>query len=124
MHLGICTIQRDRAKWLAEWVAFHYVVGFRKFFIYLHKCSDNSSEIVLSLKKIFDIVYLSEPKFLNICEFKVVFHLIYKSYVIKDVPAVLPNSLKQTLSLINKSKGNEMDFSYSRNTNNFATGKF
>jgi len=77
-----------------------------------------------TLKKIFDIVYLSEPKFLNICEFKVVFHLIYKSYVIKDVPAVLPNSLKQTLSLINKSKGNEMDFSYSRNTNNFATGKF
>ena len=61
MHLGICTIQRDRAKWLAEWVAFHYVVGFRKFFIYLHKCSDNSSEIVLSLKKIFDIECFTIP---------------------------------------------------------------
>ena len=55
MQLGICTIQRDRAKWLTEWVAFHYVVGFRKFFIYLHKCSDNSAEIVRAIQKVFDI---------------------------------------------------------------------
>lgn len=61
MHLGICTIQRDRAKWLAEWVAFHYVVGFRKFFIYLHKCNDNSSDVVLSLKKVFDIECFTIP---------------------------------------------------------------
>jgi len=55
MQLGICTIQRNRGRWLAEWVAFHYAVGFRKFFIYLHKCTDNSPEIVISLKRQFDI---------------------------------------------------------------------
>ena len=55
MQLGICTIQRDRGRWLTEWVTFHYLVGFRKFFIYLHKCTDNSPEIVISLKRQFDI---------------------------------------------------------------------
>jgi len=64
-----------------------------------------------TLKKIFEIVKFTEPKFLNIQEFKVVFHLIYKSYVIKDVPATLPNSLKFILSYGQKSRGNEIDFS-------------
>jgi len=65
-----------------------------------------------TLKKIFDIVQLSEPKFLNLFEFKVVFHLIYRSYIIKDVPGLLPNSLKFVLSQANpfKNRGNEIDF--------------
>ena len=44
MKLGICTIQRDRAQWMTEWLAFHYVVGFRNFYFYAHHCSDNSTE--------------------------------------------------------------------------------
>lgn len=55
MKLGITTIQRDRAPWLKEWVIFHYLVGFNKFYIYLHKCSDNSEEILRELKQKYDI---------------------------------------------------------------------
>lgn len=55
MRLGICTIQRDRGRWLAEWVAFHHLVGFRKFYIYLHQCKDDSHQVVASLMKHFDI---------------------------------------------------------------------
>jgi hypothetical protein len=55
MRLGICTIQRNRGKWLAEWVIFHHIVGFSNFYIYLHKCDDNSREIVTHLQKHFNI---------------------------------------------------------------------
>jgi len=55
MQLGITTIQRDRAPWIKEWIAFHYLVGFRKFYIYLHNCKDNSYEVLTELKKRFDI---------------------------------------------------------------------
>ncbi len=55
MKLGICTIQRDRAEWLPEWVAFHHSVGFRKFYIYLHNCIDNSEETVAKLMRMYDI---------------------------------------------------------------------
>lgn len=55
MKLGICTIQRNRGRWLVEWVLFHYLVGFRCFYIYLHKCTDDSAEIVLSLSRKYNI---------------------------------------------------------------------
>lgn len=55
MNAAICTIQRNRGRWLKEWVAFHYVTGFRKFYIFLHNCSDDSRGVVLELKKYFDI---------------------------------------------------------------------
>lgn len=55
MKLGICTIQRNRAKWLAEWVAFHHLVGCTQFYIYLHKCTDQSAQVVMQLQKHFDI---------------------------------------------------------------------
>lgn len=55
MKVGICTIQRNRGKWIKEWVAFHHVVGITHFYIYLHKCTDNSKEIVTELQKIFNI---------------------------------------------------------------------
>lgn len=62
MNLAICSIQRDRGPWLKEWIAFHYMVGFRKFYIFLHKCSDNSADIVLGLSKYFDITsYVISP---------------------------------------------------------------
>lgn len=55
MQLGITTIQRDRAPWVKEWIAFHYLVGFRKFYFFAHSCFDNTAEIVDNLKKHFDI---------------------------------------------------------------------
>jgi hypothetical protein len=55
MKLGICTIQRNRGKWLSEWVVFHHLVGFTNFYIYLHKCDDNSKQVVMNLKKHFNI---------------------------------------------------------------------
>jgi hypothetical protein len=55
MKLAICTIQRNRGLWLKEWVAFHYLVGFRKFYIYLHRCTDNSADVVKELIRRFDI---------------------------------------------------------------------
>lgn len=54
--LGICTIQRDRSPWLAEWLAFHYVVGFRKFFFYAHCCSDDT---VLKLRTFASVLDLT-----------------------------------------------------------------
>src|SRR3989344_3573326 len=57
--LSITTIQRDRAPWIKEWVAFHYLVGFRKFYIFAHNCRDNTSEILTNLKKNFDIKILT-----------------------------------------------------------------
>lgn len=55
MRLGICTIQRDRGRWLREWVAFHHSVGIRKFYIFLHRCQDDSENVVRELQKQFDI---------------------------------------------------------------------
>lgn len=55
MTLAICTIQRDRGPWIREWIEFHKIVGFDKFYIFLHNCTDKSSEIVLELSKKYDI---------------------------------------------------------------------
>lgn len=66
LQLGITTIQRDRAPWIKEWVAFHYLVGFRKFYIYLHKCSDDTEKILTGLKKKFDIkIIIVDPNLEN-----------------------------------------------------------
>ena len=55
MKLGITTIQRDRAPWIKEWIAFHYLVGFRKFYFFDHNSKDNTNEILTKLKKKIDI---------------------------------------------------------------------
>ena len=62
MRLGIVSIQRDRAAWIKEWVAFHHLVGCRKFYIFLHRCSDNTPQVVNSLKKHFDIKVFVVPE--------------------------------------------------------------
>jgi len=61
MKLGICTIQRNRGRWLAEWVMFHHLVGFRNFYVYLHKCTDNSVDVIMSLQKRFNIQCFTIP---------------------------------------------------------------
>jgi hypothetical protein len=55
MKIAICTIQRNRGQWLKEWFAFHYAIGVRKFYFFAHKCTDNTNEVILELKKYFDI---------------------------------------------------------------------
>ena len=55
MKLALCTIQRNRGRWLKEWFAFHYSVGFRKFYFFAHKCTDDTENEILKLKKHFDI---------------------------------------------------------------------
>jgi hypothetical protein len=55
MQLGLATIQRNRGPWLVEWFAFHFLVGFRKFYFYAHLCTDNTHEILAKLAHRFDI---------------------------------------------------------------------
>ncbi len=56
MTLGITSIQRDRSPWIKEWVLFHSQVGFDKFYIYLHKCSDDTKGVLEGLRPKLDIV--------------------------------------------------------------------
>ena len=55
MNLGLCTIQRDRGPWLTEWLAFHHVVGFRKFFFYAHCCTDGTAATLRKLGQVLDL---------------------------------------------------------------------
>jgi hypothetical protein len=55
LKLGLTAILCDRGPYIKEWVAFHYLVGFRKFYLYTHRCKDNTIEIINDLKSIFDI---------------------------------------------------------------------
>jgi hypothetical protein len=55
MKLGICTIQRDRGRWVEEWLAFHYLVGFRTFYFFAHQCVDDTRDVLLRLQNNFDV---------------------------------------------------------------------
>lgn len=55
MRVGVVTIQKNRAPWIAEWLAFHKVAGFSKFYFYAHNCTDNTAEVVNSLQDYYDI---------------------------------------------------------------------
>ena len=55
MKLGICTIQRNRAPWIVEWIAFHYLMGFRNFYFFAHRCTDETAQILAHLQRRIDI---------------------------------------------------------------------
>jgi hypothetical protein len=55
MKLGITTIQRNRGPWIVQWLAFHLMVGFDKFFFYAHKCTDDTIDILIKLQRHYDI---------------------------------------------------------------------
>ncbi|NBR22955.1 MAG: glycosyltransferase family 2 protein [Micrococcales bacterium] len=40
---------RDEAKYLAEWLAYHWLVGFESFLIFLHDCQDDSEAQIARL---------------------------------------------------------------------------
>lgn len=55
MNIAITSIQRNRAPWLMEWLAFHLVVGVSRFFMYTHKCDDGSTELLARLSRNYPI---------------------------------------------------------------------
>lgn len=61
MILGLTTIQRNRGPWLVEWLAFHHLVGFRRFYFYPHLCSDDTLKTLHRLKDKFNITTLTVP---------------------------------------------------------------
>jgi Glycosyltransferase family 92 len=52
---AITSIQRDREPWLLEWLSFHMVVGFNRFYLYLHNCADGSVELAQRLARHYPI---------------------------------------------------------------------
>jgi hypothetical protein len=55
MKLGITTIIKNRGRWIKEWVAFHHLIGFDIFYIYIHDSNDESLDICKKLQSHFDI---------------------------------------------------------------------
>lgn len=53
--IAIASIQRNRGKYIVEWIAFHLAVGFNQFYIYCHKTNDGMKEILLELAKRYPI---------------------------------------------------------------------
>ena len=55
MILGITSLQRNRGPWLAEWFAFHHMLGFNRFYFYAHLCTDNTFEVLAVLGRKLEI---------------------------------------------------------------------
>ncbi|SFV09794.1 glycosyltransferase family 92 protein [Pseudoduganella namucuonensis] len=55
MRLAVTSIQRNRNPWIVEWLAFHMLVGFNRFFIYCHKTDDGMRETLVQLARHYPI---------------------------------------------------------------------
>lgn len=55
MKLGITSIQRNRGKWVVEWLAFHMLAGVDSFYVYAHKTTDDMALKLLKLSRRYDI---------------------------------------------------------------------
>jgi hypothetical protein len=55
MTLGLTSIQRDRNPWIVEWLAFHMLVGFERFYLYAHKTRDGMTQTLLRLARHYPI---------------------------------------------------------------------
>jgi hypothetical protein len=51
MKLGLTSLQRDRQPWIVEWLAFHLLVGFEHFYLYVHRGRDGMAETLLRLSR-------------------------------------------------------------------------
>lgn len=51
MKLGICIIVKDEGRYLAEWMAFHFLQGFTRFYIYDNESKDNTREVIFDTTK-------------------------------------------------------------------------
>jgi len=54
-QLGICAIICNREEWIEEWISFHHLAGFTKFYIGLHKCSDKTEQKLVELSQKYKI---------------------------------------------------------------------
>ena len=45
-YLAMCTMYRDHAAYLAEWIEFHRLVGAERFFLYDNGSTDNHREVL------------------------------------------------------------------------------
>ncbi len=48
-RVGLVSIQKNRGPWLHEWVAFHHLAGFERFYVYAHNCTDHSAQVLQAL---------------------------------------------------------------------------
>jgi hypothetical protein len=55
MKIGLVTIQKNRAPWVHEWLAFHHLVGFSKFYFYAHNCTDHTGPVLARLSGRYDL---------------------------------------------------------------------
>ena len=55
MNIGLVTIQKNRAPWVHEWLAFHHLVGFSKFYFYAHNCTDHTGPVLGRLSGRYDL---------------------------------------------------------------------
>jgi hypothetical protein len=52
MRLAIASVQKNRARYIAEWIAFHQVIGIEDFIIYSHDCNDDQHNLIKMLSKV------------------------------------------------------------------------
>lgn len=55
VKIGLVSIQKNRAPWLHEWVAFHHLVGVSKFYVYAHNCQDETPAVLRRLAQTYDL---------------------------------------------------------------------
>lgn len=53
--LGLVTLQHNRGPQLRAWMEFHYAQGFRKFYFYADRCTDNTFSVLQELSATMDI---------------------------------------------------------------------
>ena len=55
MTVAVASVQRNRAPWIVEWLAFHLMVGFDRIYLYCHLCDDATEAIALKLARDYPI---------------------------------------------------------------------
>jgi hypothetical protein len=55
VRVGIVSIQRDRGRWLPEWLAFHHLMGVSRFYVYAHRCQDDTARVLSQLARTYAI---------------------------------------------------------------------
>jgi hypothetical protein len=61
MELAVTSIQRNRAPWLKEWLAFHLAVGVQRFYLYAHACTDDTLPMLMKLARHWPLVVHDVP---------------------------------------------------------------
>lgn len=74
MKVGIVSIQRNRAPWVHEWIAFHHLVGFSNFYVYAHNCTDGTSQRLAQLARTYPLKALAVNLAENQIQLKVYQH--------------------------------------------------